>query len=147
MKRTDPKTGTLTEEDLGDNPVKSKEAEIAFTYRRVVPASGEVDGYSEVDIDAKGLREILKKVIGTEYQGVNLEGDSINIVSPFACLVSDDSLQFFFQYRDWSTCLTLLGRMSAGLSKTLGLIEHQTPLLPKRFYCGNLMDQQATTAY
>ena len=92
IQKTDPRTGVRSDYDLGDTRMKSKETEIAFTYRRVVPETGEEYAYSEVDIDARGLRDILKKEIGIEYPGVNLEGDSVNITSPFACIVSWISL-------------------------------------------------------
>jgi hypothetical protein len=45
------------------------------------------DAYSEVDLEAEGLRNLVKEVIGTEYPGQNLEGETVNIIAPYAPLV------------------------------------------------------------
>ena len=45
------------------------------------------DAYSEVDIEAEGLRNLVKEVIGTDYPGQNLEGEKVNITAPYAPLV------------------------------------------------------------
>lgn len=42
---------------------------------------------SEVDIEADGLRELLKEMIGSDYPGQNFDGETVNICAPFAPLV------------------------------------------------------------
>lgn len=48
---------------------------------------GTRDGYSEVDIESKELRDLLSDVVG-EYTGQSWEGNIVNITTPFAPLVS-----------------------------------------------------------
>jgi hypothetical protein len=89
VRRTDPRTGEQIEKELGDTIEETDNGETVFTFRRVIPSYGEKYAYSEVDIgESKGLRSILSGIIGPDYPGVNLDGPVINIVSPFACIVS-----------------------------------------------------------
>ncbi len=78
---------------------------LAFTFRRVLPQgagsgdgyTGTEDAYTEVDIEAEGLREMLKKEIGTDYPGQNFDGETINMTAPFAPLVSATPLRGLHQ--------------------------------------------------
>ena len=46
------------------------------------------DADSEIDIEADGLRELLKEQIGNDYPGQNFDGDTVEMSAPFAALVS-----------------------------------------------------------
>ena len=50
--------------------------------------TGVKDAYSEVDIEATGLRDLLKEVIGDDYPGQNFDGDIVEMGAPFPALVS-----------------------------------------------------------
>ena len=85
----DKKTGIQKDTELDEVPKATYDAEIAFTFRRVMdPDTGIKDAYSEVDIEAKGLRDLLKEEIGDDYPGQNLDGDIVEMRSPFPALVS-----------------------------------------------------------
>ncbi|OAP62732.1 hypothetical protein AYL99_01959 [Fonsecaea erecta] len=43
--------------------------------------------YSEVDVESRELRSLLKKVIGDSYPGQSWEGNTINLIAPFAPVV------------------------------------------------------------
>ena len=55
------------------------------------PETGIKDAYSEIDIEAGGLRELLGEQIGKDYPGQNFDGDTVEIGAPFASLVSQHS--------------------------------------------------------
>ena len=99
VRKWDKDTGTYEDVDLGDaGSAKVDDGEIAFTFRRVLnqdPASK--DGYSEIDIEAQGLRELLKESIGGDYPGQNFDGDTVNMGTPFPPLVSRISSWSDFQ--------------------------------------------------
>jgi hypothetical protein len=69
---------------------KEDDAEVAFIFRKTLPDEPTSDSntYSEVDVEASGLRHLLKKCIGPNYPGQNFDGDTVNIPTPFAPLVS-----------------------------------------------------------
>jgi hypothetical protein len=80
------------ENDKKKDTDAGKAGDVAFTLRRVYPeGSGgteESRAYTEVDIEAAGLKDLLRAHIGKEYPGQTLDGDKINIVAPFRVLVS-----------------------------------------------------------
>ena len=45
------------------------------------------DAESEIDIEADGLRDLLKEHIGNDYPGQNFDGDTVEMNAPFAALV------------------------------------------------------------
>jgi hypothetical protein len=60
----------------------------AFTFRRVMHNSDRTKlKYSEIDIEARGLIELLKKVIGDSYPGQSWEGETVNMIGPFMPIV------------------------------------------------------------
>ncbi|MCJ1417781.1 hypothetical protein MMC32_004126 [Xylographa parallela] len=78
-------TGTYEDVDLGEaGAAKVDGGNIAFTFRRVLnQETGSKDGYSEIDIEAEGLRDLLKESIGSNYPGQNFDGETVNMVTPF----------------------------------------------------------------
>jgi hypothetical protein len=67
---------------------KDDKGEVAFTFRTTLSdILGNDDTYSEIDVEAQGLRNLLKSCIGSDYPGQNLDGDTVNLVTPFAPLV------------------------------------------------------------
>lgn len=69
---------------------KTDDSKVAFTFRTNAPVEGEKTGEelkSEIDVETSGLRSILKDCIGDDYPGQNLDGDPVNIISPYAALV------------------------------------------------------------
>ena len=75
--------------DLGEaGAAKVDGGNIAFTFRRVLnQETGSKDGYSEIDIEAEGLRDLLKESIGSNYPGQNFDGETVNMVTPFQPVV------------------------------------------------------------
>lgn len=70
---------------------KADDGEIAFTFRKKIVSfdQGDIrDANSEVDLEAEGLRNLVKEIIGTDYPGQNLDGETVNIIAPYAPLVS-----------------------------------------------------------
>ena len=85
----DKKTGAQEDTDVGEVKQAAHDAEVAFTFRRVMdPETGIKDAYSEVDIEASGLRNLLKDEIGNDYPGQNFDGDIVEMRAPFPALVS-----------------------------------------------------------
>ena len=82
-------TGTYEDVDLGEaGATKADGGKIAFTFRRVLnQETGSKDGYSEIDIEAEGLRDLLKESIGSDYPGQNFDGETVNMVTPFPPVV------------------------------------------------------------
>ncbi|EXJ63456.1 uncharacterized protein A1O5_11505 [Cladophialophora psammophila CBS 110553] len=67
---------------------KAPTSKRAFTFRRVMDLTDEKKfKYSEVDIESRELRGLLKKVIGDSYPGQSWEGNTINLIAPFAPVV------------------------------------------------------------
>lgn len=98
VSKWDHATGLRKDEVVDEIPSGDKGKEnLAFTFRRVLPTTSPKgnDGYSEVDIESKELRELLKTTIGT-YIGQSWEGNIVNIVSPFMPLVR--CLHTFLEY-------------------------------------------------
>ncbi|PMD53937.1 P-loop containing nucleoside triphosphate hydrolase protein [Hyaloscypha bicolor E] len=82
--------GAYVDVDVSLDGKKAEDGEIAFTFRKKVVNfdQGDIrDANSEVDLEAEGLRNLVKEVIGTEYPGQNLEGETVNILAPYAPLV------------------------------------------------------------
>ena len=46
------------------------------------------DAESEIDVEAGGLCDLLKEHIGNDYPGQNFDGDTVEMIAPFAVLVS-----------------------------------------------------------
>jgi hypothetical protein len=90
VSKWNPQTGVRTDVPVNDTSLVEKDkGNVAFTFRRVLPlGSGQNpnDGFSEVDIESRELRDLLGEVIG-EYTGQSWEGTIVNIRSPFAPLV------------------------------------------------------------
>lgn len=69
---------------------KVEDGEIAFTFRKKILSTepGDPrDTTSEVDIEAAGLRSLVRDIVGTDYPGQNMDGDTVNITAPYAPLV------------------------------------------------------------
>lgn len=76
--------------DVSLDGKKEEDGEIAFTFRKKIVGfeQGDVrDANSEVDLEAEGLRNLVKEIVGTDYPGQNLEGETVNIIAPYAPLV------------------------------------------------------------
>ena len=87
------KTGAQEDIDLGEIKKAEDNGDIAFTFRRITGAdTGTKDGTSEIDIEADGLRELLKEQIGADYPGQNFDGDTVEMSAPFTALVSAGQL-------------------------------------------------------
>ena len=87
VRQWDKKTGAQEDIVLGENKRKDADGEIAYTFRRVLdPETGVKDAYSEIDIESRGLRELLKETIG-DYPGQNFDGETVEITRPFEPLV------------------------------------------------------------
>lgn len=83
------KIGAQEDIDLGEIKKPDEGNDVAFTFRRVTdPETGMKDAASEIDIEADGLRELLKEHIGNDYLGQNFDGDTVEMSAPFAALVS-----------------------------------------------------------
>ncbi|KAL9118250.1 MAG: hypothetical protein Q9187_005206 [Circinaria calcarea] len=81
-------TGAQEDVDLGEFKKRNNDGGIAFTFRRTMdPETGIKDAISEIDIEAEGLRDLLREQIGTDYPGQNLDGDTVEMGAPFASLV------------------------------------------------------------
>jgi len=83
-------------EDKPSNLRKKKKdsSKIAFTFRTVLGGNSRSKEqgaflYSEIDIEAPDLIELLKEVITREgeYPGVGWEGQKVNMIGPFAPIV------------------------------------------------------------
>jgi hypothetical protein len=71
---------------------KDDKTEVAFTFRTTLSdILGNDVTYSEIDVEAQGLRTLLKACIGSDYPGQNVDGDTVNLVTPFAPLVCTHS--------------------------------------------------------
>ena len=89
VRQWDKKTGAPEDVDLGEFKKSDNGGDVAFTFRRVTdPDTGMKDADSEVDIEAEGLRELLKEQIGHDYPGQNFDGHTVEMNAPFAALVS-----------------------------------------------------------
>lgn len=96
----DQKTGVRNDLETDGLPEKKKQdGEIAFTYRSIVLPNdpGDKIAWSEIDVEAVGLRLLLKECIGSNYPGLNLDGDTVNILNPFDPLVGEEcvSIELF----------------------------------------------------
>jgi hypothetical protein len=99
VRKWNKKDGAYIDIDIELDRKKTEEGEIAFTYRtKIVSAEqGDVrDTNSEVDIEAEGLRNLIKESIGADYPGQNLDGDTVNMAAPYAPLVKITSARSFF---------------------------------------------------
>ena len=90
-----PKTEAFEDLELDSKKTNpDDDRKVAFTFRRVyldTRRDTEEDNsrsYSEIDVEACGLKNLLKKHIGTDYPGQSMEGDKINMVAPFHAIVS-----------------------------------------------------------
>jgi hypothetical protein len=87
--------GAYVDVDVSLDGKKAEDGEIAFTFRKKIVNfdQGDIrDANSEVDLEAEGLRNLVKEVVGTEYPGQNLEGETVNILAPYAPLVRTISI-------------------------------------------------------
>jgi hypothetical protein len=90
VKKTDPKTSEYVDQDvklaekMADN-VKEP-SKLAFTFRKVYDPDTDKFEYSEVDIEASGLRNLLKKTI-THYPEEQWDSNVVDIRAPFAPLI------------------------------------------------------------
>lgn len=74
--------GTLAEDGKKEKPI-----EYAFTYRRVMDSNNEKKlEYSELDIEAPGLRKLLAENV-THYPSQLFEEKNLNMMSPYQPLV------------------------------------------------------------
>jgi hypothetical protein len=99
LRKWDKTTSAYIETDVGADASKVDEGEIAFIFKRRTLEDIHGRAYeekSEVDIVARGLQDLLKDFIGSDYPGQNLDGkgNPVNIVGPYAPLVSDGSSNF-----------------------------------------------------
>jgi hypothetical protein len=98
VRKWNKKDGAYVDVDVELDGKKTEEGEIAFTYRtKIVSAEqGDVrDTNSEVDIEAEGLRNLIKESIGADYPGQNLDGDTVNMAAPYAPLVRITAKSFY----------------------------------------------------
>jgi hypothetical protein len=65
---------------------KGNTSEVAFTFRRKMSLNNQFN-YSEVEIEARGLRGLLKEVIGDSYPGHSSGLEKINMTCPFTPIV------------------------------------------------------------
>ncbi|MCJ1252166.1 hypothetical protein MMC30_009405 [Trapelia coarctata] len=88
VRKWNKETGAHEDVDLREaDQKKSDEGEIAFTFRCVMSQENKTkDENSEVDIEAAGLRDLLKNLI-VDYPGQNLDGETIYMFAPFPALI------------------------------------------------------------
>jgi hypothetical protein len=90
VRKWNKKDGAYVDIDVSLDGKKEDDGEIAFTFRKKIVNfdQGDIrDANSEVDLEAEGLRNLVKEVVGTDYPGQNLEGETVNILAPYAPLV------------------------------------------------------------
>ena len=90
VRKWNKKDGAYVDIDVSLDGKKEEDGEIAFTFRKKIANFEQNDIHdqnSEVDLEAEGLRNLVKEVIGTDYPGQNLEGETVNIIAPYAPLV------------------------------------------------------------
>lgn len=91
MNRWNGNIGGRDDYDIGNiRGARSKGAvsETAFTFRKVMDLSDDKKlKYSEVDIEDRELRDLLKKVIGESYPDQSWEGNITNMIAPFAPII------------------------------------------------------------
>jgi len=95
VRKWDKTDGAYVDVDVSLDGKKAEDGEIAFTFRKKIVNfdQGDIrDANSEVDLEAEGLRNLVKEVVGTEYPGQNLEGETVNILAPYAPLVRTISI-------------------------------------------------------
>ena len=83
-------TGVRKDTVLEDVVAKKEEEDIAFTFRTFMLPNepGEKSSRSEIDVEGSGLRRLLKKCIGKDYPGVNVDSERISMANPFEPIVS-----------------------------------------------------------
>jgi ribosomal protein S3AE len=82
--------GVYVDVDVAIDGKKAENGEIAFTFRKIRNSS-DADSRkeeSEIDLEAERLRNLVKETIGKDYPGQNLEGETVNIIAPYAPLAS-----------------------------------------------------------
>jgi hypothetical protein len=90
VRKWNKKEGAYADIDVSLDGKKEEDGEIAFTFRKKIVnyEQGDIrDASSEVDLEAEGLRNLVKEIVGTDYPGQNLEGETVNITAPYAPLV------------------------------------------------------------
>ncbi|EED20799.1 26S protease regulatory subunit, putative [Talaromyces stipitatus ATCC 10500] len=82
-------TGVHEDIDVGGlDPKRDDDGEVAFVFRKTLPNDfRKNETYSEIDVEAPGLRALLRDCVGADYPGQNLDGDTVNLVTPFAPLI------------------------------------------------------------
>ena len=85
--------------DGGIEGRKAENGEIAFTFRKIrnYGQGGGPKEESEIDFEAEGLRNLVKKINGKDYPGQNLEGETVNIIAPYAALASCVKIHFIHE--------------------------------------------------
>jgi hypothetical protein len=82
--------GTHEDVDVGGLDLKEEHVEeVAFTFRKTVSedVGNKLNTYSEIDVEAPGLRTLLRECVGTDYPGQNFDGETVNLAKPFEPLV------------------------------------------------------------
>lgn len=80
------------------------------------PETGNKDAGSEIDIEADGLRELLKEQIGNDYPGQNFDGDTVEMSAPFAPLVSAEDWATKFGFWSASDAILMKNSLIANLN-------------------------------
>jgi hypothetical protein len=96
VRKWNEKDGVYVDVDVGIDGKKAENGEIAFTFKRIRNFDQGDRGKeeSEIDLEAEGLRNLVKEIIGKDYPGQNLEGETVNIIAPYAPLVSCSKTHF-----------------------------------------------------
>ena len=88
MRSLNKTTGIVQNIDINGLDVTKDGGEVSFTFRRsLLDDLASDDVFSEVDVEALGLRVLLKDCIGPDYPGLSFGGEIVNITAPFAPLV------------------------------------------------------------
>ena len=96
VRKWNEKDGVYVDVDVGIDGKKAENGEIAFTFKRIRNFDQGDRGKeeSEIDLEAEGLRNLVKEIIGKDYPGQNLEGETVNIIAPYAPLASCSKISF-----------------------------------------------------
>lgn len=89
VRKWNEKDGVYIDVDVGIDGKKAEDGEIAFTFRKIrnFDQRDSRKEESEIDLEAEGLRNLVKEIIGKDYPGQNL-GEIVNIIAPYAPLAS-----------------------------------------------------------
>jgi hypothetical protein len=114
----DRKTGVRKDTILEDVVAKKEEEDIAFTFRSFMLPNdpGEKSSRSEIDVEGSGLKRLLKKCIGKDYPGVNVESDRISMSNPFEPIVSIQPIHSNYWMGIFDSLHLTLNRFTTGTS-------------------------------